>query len=323
MRILKRISNFRFYKAKHLHMNVKLLTSSVVFLVLLTHSVCAQQIAMTIDDAPSPGSKLYQAMERSQLLIQQLKEAKVSQVAFFVRAKYADSQSSFQRLQMYAEAGHVIANHSYHHWDLRKVDATTYAQDILKAERVIGNIPNFRKWYRFPFLHEGDTREKRDQLQEFLKQHGYINGYVTVDNWDFYINQLLQKGLRKGWRFNKDNLRKVYLEHMWNAVKFYDGVAKQFISHPVKHTLLLHDNDVTAMFIKDLVELLREKGWTILSPEEAYTDIRVNTAPDVLLNNQGRIMAIAKSKGYNGPFRSGENAQTIEKMFVKYHVWKN
>jgi hypothetical protein len=34
-------------------------------------------------------------------------------------------------------------------------------------------------------------------------------------------------------------------------------------------------------------------------------------------------MAIAKSKGYRGPFRSGENNQTIEEMFVKYHVWKN
>jgi peptidoglycan-N-acetylglucosamine deacetylase len=188
---------------------------------------------------------------------------------------------------------------------------------------MISHLPTFRKWYRAPLLHEGNTHEKRDHLRAFLTQHGYINGYVTVDTWEFYINHLLQKGLRKGKHFNKDNLRKVYLEHMWNAVEFYDTVAQQFFSHPVKHTLLLHDNDVTALFIKDLVEFLREKGWTIISSEEAYADPLLRTAPDVLLNNQGRVMAIAKSKDYRGPYRHGEDEHAIEEMFVKYHVWEN
>lgn len=303
--------------------SIRVLAISVTFVVFLTHSVWAQQIALTIDDAPCFNSELYHAMERSQLLIQHLHEANVSQVVFFVIGRCAASQRGLQRVQMYAEAGHLIANHSYHHWDFDHVDATKYTQDILKAERVISNLPNFKKWYRSPLLHEGDTREKRDQLRAFLKQHGYINGYATVDNWEFYINHLLQKGLRKGRQFNKENLRKVYLEHMWNAVEFYESVAQQFIPHPVKHTLVLHDNDVTALFIKDLVGFLREKGWTIISPEDAYTDTLINTAPDVLLNNQGRVMAIAKSKGYRGPYRSGEDEHTIEEMFVTYHVWEN
>ena len=304
-------------------MNIKVLTISVVFLVLFADSVWAQQIALTIDDAPWPNSQLYQGMERSQLLIQQLNDANVSQVVFFVNGRFADSQRGIQRIQLYADAGHLIANHSYHHWDFDKVKTTKYTQDILKAEQVIRNIPNFKKWYRAPLLHEGNTREKRDQLREFLKQHGYINGYVTVDTWDFYIEHLLQQGLKKGRRFNKNNLKTLYLDHMWNAVVFYDGIAKQFISRPVKHTLLLHDFDITAIFIKDLVELLRKKGWTIISPEDAYTDPLLNTAPDVLLNNQGRIMAIAKSKGYRGPYRSGEDEHSIEEMFVTYQVWEN
>jgi peptidoglycan-N-acetylglucosamine deacetylase len=304
-------------------MNLYLLTISVVLISLLTHSMQAQQIAITIDDAPSPNSKLFQKTERSQLLIQQLSKAKVSQVAFFVRGEYADSQSGIQRLKMYANAGHLIANHFYHHWDLNKVEATEYSQDILKTERILKNIPNFKKWYRFPYLHEGDTQEQRSQLQVFLKRHGYINGYVTVDIWDWYINQLLQKGIAKGLHFNKDNLQKVYLEHIWNAVEFYDGLAKTYITRPVKHTLLLHDNDVTTMFIKDLVDLLRNKGWTIISPEDVYTENLVNNSIDELFNNQGRVMAIAKSNGYRGPFNNGDNAQAIDELFEKYNVWRS
>jgi peptidoglycan/xylan/chitin deacetylase (PgdA/CDA1 family) len=302
---------------------IRILAISVTFVVFLMHNVLAQQIALTIDDAPCFHSELYQATERSQLLLQHLNEANVSQVAFFVIGKCAASRRGLQRVRMYAEAGHLIANHSYHHWDFDNVKATKYTQDILKAERVIRDIPNFTKWYRSPMLHEGDTREKRDHLRAFLTQHGYINGYATIDNWEFYIDHLLQKGLKKGRQFNKENLRELYLDHMWNAVQFYDGVAQQFFSRPVKHTLLLHDFDITTMFIKDLVEFLREKGWTIISPEEAYTDTLLSTAPDVLLNNQGRVMAIAKSKGYPGPYRSGEDEQSIEEMFVKYRVWEN
>ena len=304
-------------------MNIKILTISVVFLVVLTQNVWAQQIALTIDDAPGANGQVYQGMERSQVLIQQLNDANVSQIVFFVIGKWADSQRGLKRVQLYADAGHLIANHSYHHWDVDKVKTTTYTHDILKAEEVIRDTPNFTKWYRAPLLHEGNTREKRDQLRAFLTQHGYLNGYVTVDTWDFYINHLIQKGLKEGRHFNTENLRKVYLDHMWHAVEFYDRVARQFFSYPVKHTLLLHDNDVTALFIKDLVEFLREKGWTIISPEDAYTDPLLKAAPDVLLNNQGRIMAFAKSKGYQGPYRSGEDEHTIEEMFVTYQVWED
>ena len=302
-------------------MKMKLLTKRVIIILFLAQCAWTQQIAITIDDSPAGNSKLYKAVERGQLLIKELKKAEVKQVVFFSVGKRANTQKGLKLLQMYANAGHLIANHSYHHWAFRKKDTVAYTQDILKAEKVIRQIPTFKKWYRSPQLQEGETREKRDCLRNFLKQHGYIYGYVTVDTYEFYIEYLLQKGLKRKRQFNKENLKKLYLEHMWKAVLFYDGVA-QFISQPVKHTLLLHDNDVTVMFIKDLVELLREKGWTIICPEEAYTDTLLSFEPDVLLNNQGRIMAIAKSKGYSGPFRTeDENRQAIEDLFVKYNVW--
>ena len=263
-------------------------------------------------------------MKRSRLLIQKLKEAEVPQVVFFVNGRYACAQNGFKHIQLYTEAGHLIANHSYHHRSLENRNAVSFANDILKADNILKNIPNFRKWYRFPMLNEGNTREKRDYIRSLLKRHGYINGCVTIDNWDFYINKLLKKGLSKGKKLNKANLRRLYLEYVWNAIEFYDNIARQYYPHPLKHTLLLHDNDVTAMFIKDLVELIREKGWIIISPEEAYKDNLVNIAPDVLMNNQGRIMALAASQGYDGPYRyRDENNKSIENLFIQYNVWEN
>jgi hypothetical protein len=43
----------------------------------------------------------------------------------------------------------------------------------------------------------------------------------------------------------------------------------------------------------------------------------------VQLNNQGRLMALAVSKGYEGPFRNyDENKKVIEELFKEYKVWE-
>ncbi len=85
---------------------------------------------------------------------------------------------------------------------------------------------------------------------------------------------------------------------------------------------MLHDIDTTALFIDDIVEHIREKGWDIITATEAYQDPISNYTSKTLLNNQGRIMAIAIDKGYKGPYGSGEDARSIYLMFEKYNVWK-
>ncbi len=93
-------------------------------------------------------------------------------------------------------------------------------------------------------------------------------------------------------------------------------MARQVIGRSPKHVLLLHENDLAALYVDDLAQLLREKGWKIISPVEAYGDPIAANVPDVLLNNQGRIAAIAKAGGYAGPFgQESEDEEFLEKLF--------
>jgi hypothetical protein len=130
-----------------------------------------------------------------------------------------------------------------------------------------------------------------------LKNLGLSNGYITIDNYDWYLNGLLRKAKQEGKKVNHDNLRSVYLEHIWNSVQFYDSIARQTLGRSPRHILLLHENDLTALFLSDLIRLLKEKGWKIISPAEAYKDPIASYVPDVLFNNQGRVGAIAREKG--------------------------
>jgi len=125
-----------------------------------------------------------------------------------------------------------------------------------------------------------------------------------------------QAALREKKKIDYGKLRQIYLDHLWKSVAFYDQMARQVIGRSPKHVLLLHENDLAALYVDDLAQLLRDKGWKIISPVEAYDDPIAANAPDVLLNNQGRIAAIAKADGYAGPFgQESEDEEFLEKLF--------
>ena len=42
----------------------------------------------------------------------------------------------------------------------------------------------------------GLHKEIRDQIRKALDDHGYINAYVTVDNFDWYMDDLFQKAVK-------------------------------------------------------------------------------------------------------------------------------
>jgi peptidoglycan-N-acetylglucosamine deacetylase len=56
------------------------------------------------------------------------------------------------------------------------------------------------------------------------------------------------------------------------AADFYDGLARQTIGRSPAHVILLHETDMAAMFIGDLVAALRKDGWEIITADKAYRD---------------------------------------------------
>jgi peptidoglycan-N-acetylglucosamine deacetylase len=263
---------------------------------ILIFSVSAQQIALTFDDAPTPDGPLYTGVERTDRIIKQLKDAKVVQVAFFVITSQIRPGTE-ARLQKYSEAGHLLANHTHTHSWIHRIGTAEYIQSIRTADSLLRKYDSFVPWFRYPFLDEGKTTSARDSIRAALSALDLSNGYVTIDNYDWYLNTLYQRALTSGKKVNEEMLKKIYLDHIWNSIMFYDAVAVKTLGRSPKHVLLLHENDLTAKFIKDLVELLRGKGWEIISPADAYTDPISKQIPDVLFNGQGRVGAIARAKG--------------------------
>ena len=293
-----------------------------ILMVLLPGFVFSQQIALTFDDAPRKDGAHYTGKQRTEILIQKLRDKNVPAVAFFCIGRDLDAVER-ERLMMYANAGHFIANHTYSHRSIKTLGVDGYIDDIRKADVILKEFPNYKYWFRYPFLDEGKDVDSRDRIRTALTDMGYVNGYVTVDNYDWYLEKLFQDALIAGKPVDYYKLKNIYIQHLWNSINFYDDMAKEVIGRSPKHVLLLHENDLAAMYIDELIDFLREKGWEIISPEEAYTDPISQIVPDVLLNGQGRIGAIAKEKGYTGPFaQDTEDSDYLDKYVEETGVFK-
>jgi peptidoglycan/xylan/chitin deacetylase (PgdA/CDA1 family) len=268
---------------------------AIAFALSLTPAF-AREIAITFDDAPTADGALMTGEERTQRLIAALEAAGIEQTVFFAIPKSRTAQE-LTRLAAYAQAGHLIANHSNTHRNLKSLTADEYLADIADADAVLKRMTGFRPWFRFPFLSEGDTREKRDAVRRGLRAMRYTQGYVTIDNYDWYLNTLANKAKRDGTAINGEALRDLYVETLMQAVEFYDAIAIKALGRSPRHVLLLHENDLAALFVTDLAAALRARGWTIIAASAAYQDPIAAVEPDTLFLNQGRVAAIAHAAG--------------------------
>ncbi len=261
------------------------------------HAAPLKTIALTFDDAPRGDGPMFSGQERGRVLIDALRSVEAGPVAFFIHTQRLEQPGTRQRIENYAQAGHLIANHSHEHPWLMRTDTDEYIDGIDKAEALLAGFSNRRAWFRFPFLDEGTPVEKRDAVRRALKHRGLRNGYVTVDNYDWHIERKWQKAQRAGRSVNLDALQGAYVDMLVGAVTYYDNIAVETLGRSPAHVLLLHENDLAALFIDDLVIALRQQGWTIISPDEAYADPIAAIIPQTLMARQGHIGALAVEAG--------------------------
>ena len=260
-----------------------------------------KRIAITFDDAPTGDGPVLSGRERGARLVEALAEADSGPVAFFVTTRGLSKSEGYERTLAYAEAGHLIANHSDEHLWLTKTPLSAYLADLDAAERKLDGLPNRRPWFRFPFLdEEREDEAKRDAMRAALAERGLVSGYVTVDTYDWHMVTAWRRALRDGRSVDEDALRRAYVAMVVDAAEHYDAMAREVSDRNPAHVLLLHENDLAAFFVGDAIDGLRAVGWTIVGPDEAFADPIAGIAPETLFAGAGRVAALAYDGGLRG-----------------------
>lgn len=290
-----------------------------------------KRIALTFDDVPRTDGPWLSDDERTARIISGLRDAKVEQAAFFLNpsrlvassTNTAEEAARAKRGQThvaaYVAAGHVIANHSYTHPSLRQTTADAYLADIDLAQQWLNGRKNVRYWFRYPYLDEGrNDKVKRDAVRVGLKDRGLLNAYATVDGLDWKFESLTADAVKAGKPVDRVALGKLYVETHVGAANFFEGLAVKTLGRSSAHVMLLHENDMAAFYITDLVNALRADGWTIITADEAFADPISRLAPDTP-SAQGTITEmLAWEKKLPAPRWYDRNDEAVlEKLFVQ------
>ena len=254
------------------------------------------QVAVTVDDFNVFDTPALSAAARNQAILDALGRHKLK-AALFVAGKFADNERNLALLRQWDERGHLIANHTYSHWYYPNAEFQKYTDDILRNEELLRQFPRFRRFFRFPYLKEGKTAEQRDRMRAFLKGRGYRNGHVTIDASDWYVDERLRARLKENPGADLSGYRDFYLDHIWERATYYDGLARRVLGRGLRHTLLLHHNVLNGLFLGDLLEMFRRRGWGLVDAEEAFADPVFSSEPRVLPAGESLVWALAKETG--------------------------
>ncbi|MCC2972824.1 polysaccharide deacetylase family protein [Massilia sp. IC2-476] len=260
----------------------------------------AQSVAFTFDDGPNlAATPRLSPQARNAAMLAALAKHKV-QAALFVTCGFgADRPEGLALARAWGQGGHALANHTVTHPDLdsAKVTLAQYQQEVLDCDRVVAALPGYQKWFRFTYLREGNTLEKRNGMRAFLRQQGYRNGYVSLDTSDWRLNDKLVQMLDADPNANVEPVRQAYLAHIRQRALAYRALAQRLQGRDIPQVLLLHHNLINALWLDDVVQQFKDMGWTITTPAQAYADPVYQLMPDRAAPGQSLLLSMGRSLG--------------------------
>jgi len=218
-------------------------------------------IALTFDDLPGTSYaehvKLLAALQRHH-----------APAIGFVNSAQRSKQEVASIVSLWMRNGQALGNHTAHHLDLNRVTPEEFERDVIAGESV---LPNHR-WFRYPFLHTGPSKEVRDGVATFLAKRGYRNAVVTLDSDEYLYNKAYAEALDARDAAHAERIAAAYLEFMESVTAFYEKRTIEVLGHAIPHVLLLHASALAADHLDDLLKMLERRGYRFITIEEATRD---------------------------------------------------
>lgn len=202
------------------------------------HPMAAAEIAITLDDLPyvlasrtTPAEGLAQVVAINRAL----KAHDITATGFAVGQHIKrDTQPV---LDVFVQAGHTIGNHSWSHPDYGMLTKRQFRKEVRWTDKALRKWMNGPKFYRFPYLREGETEKAKQAAQNILDGFGYTNVPVTIDNneWKFnadYVDALVEGDSRKA-----DAIAADYIAHMKERTVHFQTLAHKALGRDVAHIL--------------------------------------------------------------------------------------
>jgi peptidoglycan-N-acetylglucosamine deacetylase len=255
------------------------------------------QVALTMDDPTLKLGSIVRWQEANSRILRAI-SAKDVRAALFVCGMRVDDADGAKLVSAWDQAGHLICNHSYSHkFYGEQTSYADFAVDFLKNEKVIAPYHSRTALFRYPFLKEGDTAEKRDRFRTLLKERGYRVGHVTIDASDWYVSQRFEDRLGKEPKAPIAPYRDYLIAHLLDRAAFYRQLALDILGRDIRHTLLVHFNPLNAFVLPDVMTAFESAGWQWIDASLAFEDTVFRSEPKTVPAGESLVWALAKETG--------------------------
>jgi peptidoglycan/xylan/chitin deacetylase (PgdA/CDA1 family) len=284
------------------------------------------KVALTFDDLPLNGI-LPPDVKESDIArdtIKVLKKYRIPASYGFVNAdKLERNPDGAKALRIWVDGGHPLANHTYTHLDLTKNTAEDFQREIVRNEPVLELLmapdakgPGSRhdwRWLRYPYLHEGETLEKRRAVRSFLAGNGYRVAQTTMDFEDYLWNSAHARCVQKNDAESIAWLRESYRKAARDFIRLDIANSRAVFGRDIHHVMLLHLGSFSSHILPDLFQILDEEGLDIVTLEEAQKDPAYDYDPDVAAPRGGTLVELGM-EAKNVPWPTDQPSKPRERL---------
>jgi peptidoglycan-N-acetylglucosamine deacetylase len=248
------------------------------------------QVALTFDDLPNHAG-LPPGITRSDVarsLIAALQAHHAPPSYGFVNAQgLADGADQKEVLRLWRAAGHPLGNHAFSHMDLNTHSVAEFEEDVRKNEPILEEQMTGADWrfFRFPYLHQGDTEEKQRAVADFLHERGYRVAEVTLNFDDWAYSDPYARCVAKQDTAAIDWMKQSSMERAGESLQRGRREAQALFGRDIRHVMLLHIGAFTAKMMPSLLELLEKEGFELTElgfaqADPAYASVPVRASRD-------------------------------------------
>jgi hypothetical protein len=170
-------------------------------------------------------------------------------------------------------------------------------------------------WLRYPYLNEGDTKEKYRAVAAFLKQHSYRVAQVTISFGDYAYNAPYVRCMAKNDQAGVEQLKAGYLEGAAESLYQAQADSHLLYGRDLKHVLLLHIGSFETVMFPSLLELLRQRGFQLVTLPQAETDAAYSEEPELTSHWDGTFLEqMMRARNIPESSKSDQRLADLEKI---------
>jgi len=264
----------------HLHPSAagyKAMASAIPLSLFSAAPATAPKLALTFDDLPKHGP-LPDGLTRTDVakkILAAFRDAGMPAIYGFLNGQRVEQEPPDEGfLEAWRAAGQPLGNHTWSHMRLNDHSLEEFEAEVLRNEPMLRKWMRGRDWhwFRYPYLSEGDTAEKRAGARAILAKRGYRVAAVTMSFDDYLWNEPYARCSAKGDAKEIASLEESYLAAADANITYVRSLSWQLYGRDIPYVLLMHVGAFDAEILPRLLALYRDRGFEFVTLEQAESD---------------------------------------------------